>query len=90
MRDKKRKKTHECKICHSCGVTEFHHVFYGSFRKKSEEMDLVIEICPRCHDKIHRHPKEFYWLKEQYQKDWENEHSHEAWMRIFNRNWLIN
>ena len=45
MADKRRTKKHVCKICGKSGVTEIHHVFYGQFRKKSEKLDLVIEVC---------------------------------------------
>lgn len=90
MKTKKRKKTNVCRLCGNGGQTSHHHVFYGSFRQKSEQLDLVVEVCFECHRKIHDHPSEYEWLKKQYQKDWEELHSHEEWMQIFHRNWLIN
>ncbi|NCD04924.1 MAG: hypothetical protein EOL97_02285 [Spirochaetia bacterium] len=88
MADKRRTKKHVCKICGKSGVTEIHHVFYGQFRKKSENLDLVIEVCPTCHREIHRDPKKYKWLKKKYQRQWEKNNSHENWMQIFNRSWL--
>ena len=86
--DKRRNKTHICMICRKCGVTQIHHVFGGAYRKKSEKMDLVIEVCPNCHREIHDNPKKFEWIKKKLQKQWEEQHSHDEWMNIFKRNWL--
>ena len=87
-RDKRRDKKHVCRICNKFGITQIHHIFYGQFRNKSEKLDLVIEVCPECHRKIHDNPKEFAQIKEVAQRTWEAEHSHEAWMNIFHRSWI--
>ncbi|MDC7250473.1 MAG: hypothetical protein PQJ49_11205 [Sphaerochaetaceae bacterium] len=87
-KDKRREKKHVCRICKKFGVTEFHHIFYGQFRNKSEQLDLVIEVCPSCHREIHNNPKEFNWIKETTQQQFEKLNSHESWMQIFNRSWL--
>lgn len=85
---KKRLKTNCCRLCGRYGDTSHHHVFYGSYRSKSENLDLVIEVCFECHRKIHDHPSDYEWLKEKYQKEWEEKNSHQEWMNIFHRSWI--
>lgn len=44
-----------CIACGSPSVDEFHHLVYGvSNRKLSDEDGLIIPICRKCHDEIHR------------------------------------
>ena len=40
----------ECYICHSKYALERHHCIFGNAdRKKSEEYDLTVWLCPECH-----------------------------------------
>ena len=39
-----------CEICGKYGITERHHVFYGTAnRKQSEKYGIVCELCAECH-----------------------------------------
>ena len=39
----------KCFICGKQGYTEVHHIFGGANRKKSEQMNLVVNLCMSCH-----------------------------------------
>ena len=40
----------KCFICGKWGPLETHHVFNGPFRKKSDRMGYVVELCHWCHN----------------------------------------
>lgn len=44
------KDTSRCFICHSRQWLEYHHVFGGALRDKSEEYGLVVRLCHYCHN----------------------------------------
>jgi hypothetical protein len=44
------KNTTRCFICHSRSHLEFHHVFAGSNRSKSEKYGLKVRLCHFCHN----------------------------------------
>lgn len=48
-----------CYICHASCRTDEHHIFEGSNRQASELYGLKVDICRICHERGHRHPKEF-------------------------------
>lgn len=55
VKDKKAitKKDHICKYCGKAGVTHSHHIkTKGSGGNDTEEN--LIELCPICHDLVHR------------------------------------
>lgn len=39
-----------CYICGKEGITERHHIFFGSNRKKSEKYGLTVYLCHNCHN----------------------------------------
>ena len=44
------KDTERCFICHSQHWLEWHHVFGGALRKKSDRLGLVVRLCHYCHN----------------------------------------
>lgn len=87
-RDKKREKKGFCTKCGKHGPTEMHHIFGGSFRGKSEAQDFVIELCADCHRCMHDTTLGDR-LKQQTQKKFEEVHSHEEWMLMMGRSWIL-
>lgn len=81
-----------CEIC-GRGPAEKHHVFFGSAnRKKSEKFGLVAYLCIDHHrdgpKAAHRCRETDLYLKEKYQRIFEESHSREEFMREFGRNYL--
>ena len=83
-----------CFICGASGPMHIHHVFYGTAnRRNSDELGLVIPLCPRHHnmsnegihfdkeldDKVKRLAQTVYE---------ETTGTREDFMRIFGRNYL--
>ena len=45
----------ECFVCGSSTETARHEVFYGTANRRiSKMLGLWINICPACHDRVHR------------------------------------
>lgn len=44
------KNTDQCFICHTQNWLEWHHVYGGAFRKKSDKLGLVVRLCHWCHN----------------------------------------
>lgn len=44
------KDTSRCFICHSRQWLEWHHVFGGALRSKSDRLGLVVRLCHYCHN----------------------------------------
>lgn len=44
------KDSSKCFICHSRQWLEWHHIFGGALRGKSEEYGLVVRLCHYCHN----------------------------------------
>lgn len=42
--------THRCFICGSHRWLEWHHVFGGALRDKSDRLGLVVRLCHYCHN----------------------------------------
>ena len=40
----------KCLICHSMRWLEWHHVFGGALRSKSERLGLKVRLCHFCHN----------------------------------------
>ncbi len=86
----KRQKLGRCKICGKVCSTQWHHVFGAHQRKAADREGLVIELCPGCHEKMHKDAA--FWLiyKKGFQRAWETRegNTREKWMKIFHRNYL--
>lgn len=83
-----------CYLCQKHGVTNAHHVLHGAgYRKIADKLGLIVYLCPECHtgtNGIHGkngHERDMD-LKRIAQWTWEQQHSHEEWMRIVGRNYL--
>ena len=79
----------ECEICGRWQHTHRHHLIYGTgYRQLSEKYDLVINVCPQCHDKIHRGGLGL-WSKQEGQRRFIAKYSKEKYMEVFGRNWNV-
>lgn len=77
--------------CYICGRPRdhLHEVFFGTAnRQKSKDYGLVIPLCARCHDMVHRDPKLRLKTQQKAQQKFEETHSHTDFMKIFRRNYL--
>lgn len=82
--------------CYACGRNngyERHHIFFNALRPISEELGLVVYLCPDCHrgtNGVHgMNGKELnHYLKRQAQYAFEKTHTREEWMQRIGRNWL--
>jgi len=80
-----------CEIC-GATATERHHVYGAANRKHSEKWGAVVWLCPACHrtgkHAVHRDYKTAVMLKCKYQAIFEAQYGHDAFMKIFARNYL--
>lgn len=83
-----------CYLCQKQGVTNAHHILHGSgYRKIADKLGLIVYLCPECHtgtDGIHGkngHERDMD-LKKIAQYTYEQQHSHEEWMKKVGRNFL--
>lgn len=81
-----------CWVCGSPQI-ECHHIFYGSYRSKSEKYDMKVYLCPRHHRDnkygVHGLNKALdLKLKKIAQSMFEQKYSREEFMKIFGRNYL--
>ena len=42
-----------CFVCNRQVETARHEIYHGSFRQKSKELGLWVNVCPKCHREIH-------------------------------------
>ena len=52
-----------CFLCEASGDLARHEIFNASRRKKSKELGLWVNLCPRCHMDVHEKPLDFSWMK---------------------------
>ena len=82
--------------CYICGAncrTDEHHIFQGSNRAAAEQHGLKVDICRVCHERAHRHPKEFeeaYHLKQRAQRAAMSHHGWTIaeWRELFRKDYL--
>ena len=74
--------------CDSTYELDKHHIFYGAYRKKSDEYGLLIYLCRNCHTKLHNGKLAEFdtFIKDKYQRIFEEKYSHEFWMLEFGKN----
>ena len=83
-------------VCYLCGnhtETIRHEVYYGTAnRKVSKQSGTWVNICPRCHEKVHRNPNAGIDLllkrKGEYFYSIADGNTHAGFMRTFGRSWL--
>lgn len=57
--------------CFVCGLpaSDWHHIFHGADKKLSEELDCMVPLCRRCHERVHHVGGELDWkLKQEAQR----------------------
>ena len=65
-----------------------HHIFYGAYRQKSDEYGLLIYLCRDCHIALHNGKLADFdtFIKDKYQRIFEEKYSHQFWMQEFGKN----
>jgi hypothetical protein len=77
--------------CAICGRPRenLHEVFFGTAnRQKSKDYGMVMPLCYRCHEMVHRDPAVRLMTQQFAQKKFEETHSRQEFMVIFGRNYL--
>ena len=88
------KDTSRCFICHSNVWLEWHHVFGGPLRSKSDRLGLVVRLCHNCHNEppygVHQNKEIRLKLQALAQKKAMQEYgwSVEDFMKEFYKNYL--
>lgn len=81
----------ECYVCKSNQYIQRHEVFYGrAYRDKSKQYGTWVNLCSACHNRVHfgkDHSLDIR-LKKEAQKLFEEVHSHEKFMTVFDKNRL--
>ena len=79
-----------CYICASRGPLETHHCMHGTAnRKQADKYGLTVHLCHRCHSRLHDEGVFDRNLQRIAQKAFETKYSHEEWMRIFGKNYIL-
>lgn len=81
----------ECLICKTTQNIEIHEVFFGNNRKNSIEHGLYVGLCHNHHrgkEGVHFNKFLNDKLRKFAQRKFEEQHSHEKFMRIFGKNYL--
>ena len=65
-----------------------HHIYEGKNRQVSERNGFYIYVCRKHHNMIHDHPKEFLWIKQKTQREYERDHTRKEFMKLIGRNYL--
>ena len=63
-------------------------IFGRGLRKLSDRYGLVIRLCPACHRELHQNASMMAWSRAEGQRRFEEDHSHEEFMKIFGKNYL--
>jgi len=81
-----------CYFCNSVTGLEKHHVFAGvANRKISEAQGLWVMCCNSCHtgrDGVQYNKEKNIRLKQDAQRAFEKDHTHQEWMDLFRKNYL--
>lgn len=82
--------------CFICGRNanaglEYHHIFGGADRKKSDRLGLVVRLCHECHNEppegVHHNEGNNRRLQREAQQAFERLHGHDEFIKIFGRNY---
>lgn len=78
----------ECYICLRHTETARHEIYFGtSNRKNSKKHGLWVNLCPECHNRVHRDRITDLWLKEMGQRRYEMTHTRQEFIEIFGRSY---
>ena len=77
-------------FCCMCGAyrTDLHEVFSGPNRQASKDYGLVIPLCRRCHELIHKNSAVRRKWQEWAQRAFEKRYGHDKFMEVFRKNYL--
>ena len=79
----------ECYICNRLTETARHEIYFGTAkRKNSKKHGLWVNLCPDCHNNVHRERITDLWLKEMGQRKYELAHTRDDFVKLFGRNYL--
>ena len=79
-----------CYICGKYGEMQTHHLLHGTAnRKQADKYGLTVHLCHRCHMRLHDEGVFDRNLQRIAQKAFEAKYSHEEWMRIFGKNYIL-
>ena len=76
---------YKCAICGNPNVA-LHHVFEGRNRKNSTKYGMIVPLCKKHHDWVHK--TNYKGFKENAQKDFEKKYSREEFIKTFGRSYL--
>ena len=81
-----------CYFCNRINDLEKHHVFAGvANRKISEARGFWVMCCNDCHtgrDGVQYNREKNLRLKQDAQRAFEKDHSHDEWMKLIRKNYL--
>jgi len=82
--------------CQLCGTTQWlenHHIFGGSYRKKSDKWGFLITLCHSCHNEppvgVHFCKATRNELKRMAQTEFEKTHTRQEFISEFGRNYIM-
>jgi hypothetical protein len=79
-----------CYICGKYGEMQTHHLLHGTAnRKQADKYGLTVHLCHRCHMRLHDEGVFDRNLQRIAQTAFEAKYSHEEWMRIFGKNYIL-
>lgn len=79
----------ECYLCGRKCESARHEVFFGSAnRVQSKRYGMWVNLCPHCHEEVHRRNDVALRLKEEGQSIFESKFGHEKYMKLFGKNYL--
>ena len=78
-----------CYLCTSEVQTARHEVLHGPNRQLSKRYGLWLNLCPNCHELVHKEDNgKYLYLKEDAQRLFEEEYPDKNFLQIFGRNYL--
>lgn len=80
-----------CYLCLNVAETVRHEIYYGTAnRRLSKREGCWVNLCPRCHEEVHKRPNEGCdgFLKRNAQWYFEKNSSREEFVEIFGRNYI--
>lgn len=74
--------------CVMCGSNQIHmhHIYAGNNRKNSTKYGMIVPLCYRHHEWVHK--TNYRKFKEDAQREFEETHSREEFIKIFGRSYL--
>lgn len=78
----------ECFLCGRTGALQKHHCLHGIRRKKADQYDLTVYLCPECHQRLHDQGIGDRYLQSLGQAAFESKYGHKKYMEEFGKNYL--